>query len=57
MVYAQTGASDNSVYFTDYVQMAVAVGKHTLQRFASEYDVAGELLHQDGKISEVGRGV
>lgn len=37
--------------------MTVAVCKQSLQRFASEDDVAGQLLHQDGKVDEVGGGI
>ena len=36
--------------------MAVAVRKHPRQRFPCEDDVAGEFLHQDGDVVEVGGG-
>ena len=57
MENAQAGASDNSAFFSDYVQVTVGVGKHTFQRFACEDDAAGEFLHQGGKVGKVGRGV
>lgn len=57
VVYAQAGASDYSSVLTDYVQMAVAIGKQSLQGFLCEDDVAGEFPHQDGEVVEVGGGV
>lgn len=36
--------------------MAVAIGKQSLQRIPCEDDVAGEFLHQDGEVVEVGGG-
>ncbi len=54
---AQACASDYSTVLSDHVQMAVGVSKHTPQGFSCEDDVAGELLHQDREIVEVGFGI
>ena len=54
---AQACAGEYLAFLSDNVQMAVRVCKHMLQRFASEDYVAGEFLHQDGKVGEVGRCV
>ena len=57
MVYAQACAGDYSTAFTDYVQMAIGVCKHTIQGLTSEDDVAGEFLYQGGQVAEIGIGI
>ena len=54
---AQTCTSDYSTVLTDYIQTTVAICKHTLQGIASKDNVAGEFLHQDRKVIEIGVGV